>query len=287
MFFKPNMKFESSCPEKFIEHKQRIAFHEAGHAVAICLNSKARNLPSIFFQIMLIDLDDKHEEKLMCYKALHDNCIAGVKGGRFIEWLPSSMEALAQETKGHNDAIAFSITDYMAAFEADIINLLAGPIAEAKYIAGTEELFNQHFVDLKALKNYGGCSDLALATEYLQCFSACKQQQTEKLDKLFSAALNFIKNQANWAAITKLAGYILESNKNTISYEEVVSLLENSLKDRSRVVSVNEGTGVFTKRRAVKMPVLRNRGELLQNYVANPLLGLQRLRQDGWGRRRH
>jgi hypothetical protein len=281
------MKLESSCLDKFIEHKQRIAFHEAGHAVAICLNNKARNLPSIFFHITFNDLDDKHEEELMCYKTRHDNCIARVEGGRLIEWLPSSIDALAQETKGHNDTMAVSMTDYMAAFEADIINLLVGPLAEARYIAGTEELSNQQFVDLTALKNYGGCSDLALATEYLQCFSACKQQQKEKLDELFSVALNFIKNQSNWAAITELASYFIESNKNTISSEEVVSLLENSLKNRIRVVSVNDETPVFTKRRAMKMPVLRNRVESVRSYVANPLLGMQRVRLDGWGRRRH
>ena len=281
------MKLESFCLDKFIEHKQRIAFHEAGHAVAICLNNKARNLPSIFFQIMFNDLKDKHEEELMCYKSVHDNCFAGVEGGRLIEWLPSSIDAFAQETKGHNDTMALSTTDFMAAFEADIINMLVGPLAEAKYIAETNELFNQQFVDLKALKNYGGCSDLALATEYLQCFSAFKQQQAEKLDELFSEALNFIKNQANWSAITQLASYILESNKNSISSEEVVSLLENSLKDRSREVSRNDGASVFTKRRVVKMLVLRNRVESLQNHVANPLLGMQRVRQDGWGRRRH
>ena len=119
------------------------------------------------------------------------------------------------------------IRDYMVAFEADIINLLIGPLAEAKYIYTTDgEPFNHRLVNLNALKNYGGSSDLALAKEYLQSFSACKQQQDKKLDELFVLAFNFINDWANWAAITRLADYILNNNKNIISCEEVISLVE-------------------------------------------------------------
>ncbi|HEY5139060.1 MAG TPA: hypothetical protein VIJ25_07050, partial [Methylococcales bacterium] len=62
--------------------------------------------------------------------------------------------------------------------------------------------------------------------EYLQIFSVCKQQQDEKLYELFVLAFNFISNQANWAAITKLANYILNNNQMIIRCEEVVSLIE-------------------------------------------------------------
>lgn len=224
---KRNMIVIPPWHDKFLEHKQRIAFHEAGHVTAIYLNNKARNLPPVFFQIMFKDLDGKSDEDLMAYQWTHDDCIARVEGGRLIELLPSSIDALAHETKGHNATMEPLIMDYMIAFEADIINLLIGPLSEAKYVADTDdELFNPQLVNLKALKNYGGSSDLALVIEYLQSFSACKQQQDEKLDELFSVAFSFIKDQANWAAITKLANYILDSNKNIISCEDVVSLLE-------------------------------------------------------------
>lgn len=104
---------------------------------------------------------------------------------------------------------------------------LSGPLAEAKYVADTDdEPFSQQLINLKALENYGGSFDLALTFEYLQSFSACKQQQDEKLDELFSVAFNFINEQENWAAINKLASYILNSNENIMSYEEVVALLE-------------------------------------------------------------
>lgn len=281
------MIFESSCQDKLIEYKQRIAFHEAGHAVAICLNNKARNLPPVRFQIMFNDFNGNPDEDLMRYKTTHDNCIARVKGGRFIEILPPSIDALAHETKGHNDAMT-SIPDYMNALEADVMNLLIGPLAEAKYVAYTkDELFNQQLVDLQALKNYGGRFDLALAFEYLQYFSACKKQQAEKLDELFSEAFNFIKNLKNWAAITKLASYILESNKNIIGCEEVVSLLECLLGDRSLAVPGSHGKYVFVGRNIMKNKAFINSVELLRDYVASPVLGMQRVKQDGWGRRRH
>jgi len=224
---KRNKIIKSFNRGKQIEHKQHIAFHEAGHAMAIHLNNKARNLPPVFFQIMFKDLNGGSEEKLSDYQATHDNCVASVEGGRLIELLPLSIDALVHETPEHNDAMAPFIKDYMVAFEADIINLLIGPLAEAKHIYTTDgEPFNHQLVNLNALKNYGGSSDLALAKEYLQCFSPYKQQQDEKLDELFILAFNFINDQENWGAITRLANYILNNNKNIISYEEVVSLLE-------------------------------------------------------------
>lgn len=223
---KRNKIIESSSQDKLIEYKQRIAFHEAGHAVAIYLNNKARNLPPVFFQIMLKDLNGKLEEDLMVYQATHDNCIARVEGGRLIELLPPSIGALVHQTIDHNDAMVHPVKDYMIAFETDIINLLIGPLAEAKHVADIDdELFNHQLVNLKALKNYGGSSDLALVNEYLQSFSACREQQDKKLDELFAVAFDFINDQANWAAITRLANYILDSNKSIISCEEAVSLL--------------------------------------------------------------
>lgn len=207
---KRNQIFKSLRQE---QHKQCIAFHEAGHAAAIYLNNKTGNLPPVFFQIMIKDLSSMPEENITVYQVAQNDCIASVKGGRSIKSLPSSTDILAK--------------DQMAAFEVDIINLLVGPLAEAKYIAHVDdELFNQKLVGLEALKNYGGSSDLEMVNDYLQYFSACKQQQRKKLDELFSAAFDFVNDRANWAAITKLANYILDSNKNIISCEEVASLFE-------------------------------------------------------------
>jgi hypothetical protein len=68
-------------------------------------------------------------------------------------------------------------------------------LAEAKHVYNRgDELFDHKLVDLKSLKNYGGGSDLALAREYLESFSACKLRQDEKLDELFTEACAFVSD---------------------------------------------------------------------------------------------
>jgi hypothetical protein len=227
---KRNKIIEALSQDKLVEHKQRVAFHEAGHAAGIHLNNKARQLPPIFFKIIFKDMGAVTDADVMAYQTTHDDCIARVEGGRLIESLPPSIDSLVRELTQHNDAMMELIVDYMRAFEADVINLLIGPLAEAKHVANTDdELFNQQLVNLKALKNYGGSSDLALANEYLQSFSDNQQQREEKLDQLFTVAFNFVNDQANWAAITKLANHILSDSKNIIGCEEIVSMLDESI----------------------------------------------------------
>ncbi|MGZ8189960.1 MAG: hypothetical protein ACXWTS_01875 [Methylococcaceae bacterium] len=212
--------------DRLIQHKKCIAFHEAGHAVAIYLNNKARNLPPVYFQIIFKEING--DDDAIAYQATHDGSIARVEGGRLIQSLPYSIDDLTHKLIDRNDAMMPLIRDYINAFEADIINLLVGPLAEAKHVySRDDELFSHQLVNLKALKNYGGGSDLALARQYLESFTENKQLQDEKLDKLFVEATNFINDCTNWKAITKLASYILKSNKNIISCEEVVSVLES------------------------------------------------------------
>ncbi|MGR9014980.1 MAG: hypothetical protein ACU83U_15195 [Gammaproteobacteria bacterium] len=218
---KRNMIFKNISQDKLFGHKRCIAFHEAGHAAAIYLNNKARNLPPVSFQILFKDLNGESEKDIMVYQVAQNDCIARVKGGRSIKSLPYSAEVLAQQAAEHNN-------DHAVAFEVDIINLLIGPLAEAKHIAYIDdELFNHQLVNLNALENYGGSSDLELVDEYLQRLSTCKQQQSKKLDELFTLAFDFINDRANWAAISKLAHYILDSNKSIISCEEVAVLFEH------------------------------------------------------------
>ena len=218
---KRNKIIDISSHDRLKLHQQYIAFHEAGHAAAIYLNNRVRNLPPVFFKIMFKGLNGDSDYDVTIFKAKHDDCIAKVEGGRLIESLPLSVDDFLHNTQNTQ------IQDYQVAFEADIINLLIGPLAEAKFIFnGDDKLFNHQVVNLNALQNYGGSSDLALAREYLERFSANKQQQDEKLDELFTLAFDFVNDHANWKAIAKLANYILESNKNIINCEEVVSVLE-------------------------------------------------------------
>jgi CheY-like chemotaxis protein len=212
-----------------LEHKNCIAFHGAGYAVAIYLNSKAKNLPPKSFQITFKDLNGNPEENQMEYHTTQVNCIVRAEAGELVELIPSSIDALVQTTTGHNDAKSQLIKDYMSAFDTDLINRLIGSLAEAKHIADIDnELFNQQLVNLEALKNYGGSTDLILIAKYIQSFSADKQQQDKKLQEIFGIAFNFINDPAHWTAIKKLANYILNNNKNIINSEEIALLIELS-----------------------------------------------------------
>ncbi|MFI3135195.1 MAG: hypothetical protein QX197_00295 [Methylococcaceae bacterium] len=204
-------------------YKQRVAYHEAGHAVAIHANNSQKNLPPVFFQIIFKEAGTATNGGLIEKIDEHD-CIARVEGWRLIQSLPITVEGLdgqSYEYFQHTD-------DYRLAFEADIINYLIGPLAEAKcsaYIDG--EPFNQHLLSVHALKNYGGEADLAVVNDYLQGSSANKEEQSERLNQFFSQAYNFVNNNANWKAISKLANYILSSNKNKINCDEVALLLSS------------------------------------------------------------
>ncbi|MGZ5008630.1 MAG: hypothetical protein ACXWFI_13340 [Methylobacter sp.] len=217
--------------EKLIERKKRIAFHEAGHAAGIYLNNKARQLPSVFFNILFKDISDAANVDAMAYQTAQDDCIARVEGGRLIEVLPS-IDSAVKGFKDYAEPVTQVMPDYKAAVEADIVNMLIGPLAEAKYIAEVDnEPFNHKLVNPDALRNYGGSSDLILVNDYLQRFSTDTGQKQETLTRLFSAAFDFVNEEVNWAAITGLAGYILESTSNIIGYEEIVLILDRSAAD--------------------------------------------------------
>lgn len=208
-----------------------VAFHEAGHAIAISLNNKTNCLPPVFFQIRFKTVKGNNTPytnySTTAYYSVRNGCMARMEGGRLIQSLPPSLNGLVREITQHHDAAIQLIKDYMIAFETDIINMLAGPLAEAKYIAETDnEPFSPYLVNIEALKNYGGHSDLALATEYIQSFSDIKQEQDEKLYALFMKAFKFVTDKENWQAIIKLAHHIQENKKNHINSEEVALVLE-------------------------------------------------------------
>ena len=116
---------------------------------------------------------------------------------------------------------------YKSAFEADIVNLLVGPLAEANYVARRDdEPINPRLVNLDALHYYGGSSDLETINEYLDCLNPNKTLREKKLAELFLAAFNFINDGSNWHAITALADYILADCKNIIECEEIIAVLD-------------------------------------------------------------
>jgi hypothetical protein len=211
---------------------KQTAFHEAGHAAAIYLYNKSNSLPPVFFQITIKELCNN---KLFAENTSASNpkqFIAKIEGGRLIQSLPGSL------IQGGS---YFSETEqqaYQAAYEADIVNLLVGPLSEAKYTALRDnENFNPLLINVNALKFYGGTSDLDSVDDYLNHFLDNNQERKKKLAELFKKAFIFINDQATWKAIASLASYILNNQNETISCEEAFTVLDRSVTLLTKVVN--------------------------------------------------
>jgi len=210
-------------PTNHPELSRKTAIHEAGHAAAIYLGNKQKQLPPVFFQIY-ISGPNSDSQSSACLCKSYDSCnhyITKVEGGRLIHTLPSSIE------KAISDFSLAQKQGYQLAFDADIFNLLVGPLAEAYYVAQRDgELINPHLVNLNALHNYGGTSDLETINDYVECFIPDKTQREKKLTELYLAAFNFIIDRSNWRAIMALADYILANSKNVLECEEIIAVLD-------------------------------------------------------------
>ncbi|MEY3759694.1 MAG: hypothetical protein RIR39_1185 [Pseudomonadota bacterium] len=211
-------------PINHAELSRKTAVHEAGHAAAIYLGNKQKQLPPVFFQVFIKKLNYGFQPaECLCQSGDEcKHCFTKIEGGRLIHTLPSSVE----------EAICdFSLTQkqaYQSAFEADIINLLAGPLAEANYIALRDnEPINPRLVNFNALHYYGGSADLETINEYLDCIITSQSGREKKLTELFLAAFNFISDRSNWHAIMALADYILADSKNILDCEEIMAVLDD------------------------------------------------------------
>jgi len=221
-------KRNRSSNSSFYILEQQIAYHEAGHAAAIHFNNRLKKLPPVFFKILLDNSNECVAVNTLKCSTSSIGSISRTKGGRLIHLLPFALEDMGPET--HDSVVSHYTDGYHPAFEADIVNLLVGPLAEAKFITLMDnELFRFQLLTVPALNNYGGEADLALVYEYLQSYSADPQVQDQCLGYFFKQAFEFVNDRENWNAITQLADYILASNKNEISCEEAVAALESEL----------------------------------------------------------
>jgi hypothetical protein len=197
----------------------RTAIHEAGHAVAIYFGNIHKQLPPVFFQILISSSD---ADKSLVEMSGDEYFIAKIDGGRLIEILPDSFDEACD-----NLSVLQKI-EFQRAIEADIFNFMAGPLAEANYIALRDnEIINPRLVHLQALYNYGGAIDIDCISDYLDCFALDQQQREQKLTELFFLAFQFIVNPVNWHAIVALADCILTDNKYIVEYQELATILEN------------------------------------------------------------
>ena len=217
---KRNYQTDVSCPIDDQDLLRQIAFHEAGHATAIYLYNKQKQLPPVYFQITIKALDRPKDNPLDSRLA-YDHFAAVVEGGRLIHSLPVALiESAHYFSVAEQDA-------YRTAFEADMINLLIGPLAEAKHVAlRDDEQFNARLVNIDALHYYGGTSDLEKVYEYLDSFIAAGSRHEEKMVELFNKAFQFISSPSHWQAIERLADYILNNKENIISCEEAIAVLD-------------------------------------------------------------
>ena len=205
------------------ELSRKTAIHEAGHAASIYLGNKQKQLPPVFFQLFINDPNSGFQSAGCLCKSYDscNNCFTKIEGGRLIHTLPSSVDDAV------GDFSAAQKQAYHRAFDADIINFLVGPLAEANYVALRDnEPINPRLVNLNALHHYGGASDLETINEYLDCLTVNRELREKKLSGLFLEAFNFINDRSNWHAITALADYILEDPKNIIECEEIMSVLD-------------------------------------------------------------
>jgi len=182
---------------------KQIVFHEAGHAAAIHLYNKQKQLPPVYFQITIKKSDHSLTNPFARRTVTRDHFVAMVEGGCLIHSLPVALIESANY---------FSLNEqdsYRTAFEADMINLLVGPLAEAKHVALRDnESFGKNLINVNALHNYGGTSDLEKVYEYLENFISENSLHEEKIAELFDQAFQFIDSPGHWQAIERLAGTV-------------------------------------------------------------------------------
>lgn len=220
-----NRSHASKNVVNFVDSKEllrKTAIHEAGHAAGIYLGNLAKQLPPVHFQIVL--KREHNRPRLIAHQAHALDGFAKIEGGRLLHTLPSSLAEVFAELSAEQ-ALA-----YQKAFEADIVNYLIGPLAEANYVAlRDDEVFNPNLINKAALGNYGGRYDLEVVDEYLQCLADDFALKQQKIDALFLEAFHFVNDRANWFAIASLANFILADNKTVIPCEEAIAVMDAGL----------------------------------------------------------
>jgi hypothetical protein len=202
---------------------KRNAYHQAGHAAAIYLINKLKQLPAVHFQIILKPQENDGKQ-LDRFAGIYSRHTVKVEGGRLIQSLPLSFAEAIQYFTWIQQA------EYRCAFEADVINLLAGSLAEAKYVASSDnEVFCANLLNFGALNFYGGSSDFEIITEYMECYLPNKAERDQKMSELFFEAFSFVNDKSNWRAISALVEFIQDEHKSIIHSEDVISLLDSGV----------------------------------------------------------
>lgn len=200
---------------------KRNVYYQAGRAAAIYIGNKQRNLPAVYFQIVIMSAEKNSEFSGRSLR-IPQKYKAKLEGGRLIPHLPHAYQDVTQLLSPDEQI------QCRCAFEADIINILVASLAEAKYVALRDgEIFNANLIYLGALKFYGGSMDLLLVDEYMEClYPDDTSERNKKMTELFLMAYSFVNDPANWQAVTILAETLCRSPQDAFSCEELIALLE-------------------------------------------------------------
>lgn len=201
----------------------QVAFHEAGHAAAIYLRNRQKHLPQTYFHISLSGFNRQNQQTDAMRHESQGAFHAILEGGLL------QLHSLGMPD--NKNCQSFECLICQTAYDADVINLLAGPLAEARHVALRDgEQINQHLINLGALKNYGGILDMEKIEDYLNAYSGNPEKKMEKLKSLYAASFEFISQPAHWQAITRLAHFISTCGKELIQYEEAAEILDANRK---------------------------------------------------------
>lgn len=200
---------------------KRNAYHQAGQVAAIHLGNKHKHLPAVHFQIAIkpIGQDNEFNERFI---RIPHKYRAKLEGGRLIPDLPHCYQSATRLLSADEKR------QCQCAFEADVINILAASLAEAKYVALRDgEIFNANLVYLGALKFYGGKVDLLTVDDYMNClYPENNTERNQKLTELFLAAYSFVNEAANWKAITVIAEALYRCPQDIFTCDELITLLD-------------------------------------------------------------
>jgi hypothetical protein len=182
--------------------RKRTAYHLSGQAIAIYQRNKQKKLPPVYFQIEIPPTGEGN---------------ALIEGGALIQ---NPLLLLSEVTHYFSKN---QLVLYRNVIEADIINLLAGFIAEAKYLALYDDhMFTGNHINVDTLHYYGKRSDLTKINEYMNNYIVDEDKRNQKLQELVGVAIDFVNDHSNWRSIHKLAEYIYHENKSTVTCEEII-----------------------------------------------------------------
>ncbi len=196
---------------------KRTVFHEAGHAVALCLGNQKKSLPPVFFQINFGCFEKKPAPVTMARSGQPN--LATVTGGHLLDNLPVTI----LECSGYYSCQEKN--SYQIACEADVFNLLVGPVSEAKYVAENDgEVFCPDLFPLEILaSNYGGTVDLEYCHHFLEGLIVDPNIRMRKLKSIYREACAFVDDPDHWYVIRHLAFKLLDEQPAKADCEQLLN----------------------------------------------------------------